>query len=199
MGKTNDKNLSLAIWPKNRPKTAVWALLTNLWMVITRLPYKLHPIWTNDPTKIISSSRWIDWWKYLSSISFRLNFYILPLLATCGHMDHGRRAHPCPFPKLKYKKTINPGHLYIQLVPWTALFGTRTLGTRKFGTCPKCPICPKQNNSFVPIEQLFLIVPNVLDFPFSCYKQETLRRELPLHLPIILNQLTTRVLNFYRN
>ena len=37
----------------------------------------LHPIWTFDPTKMISSSRRIDWWKDLSSISFRLDFCFL--------------------------------------------------------------------------------------------------------------------------
>ena len=46
----------------------------------------LHPIWTFDPTKMISSSRRIDWCKDLSSISFRLDFcfygHFLPLVAT---------------------------------------------------------------------------------------------------------------------
>jgi len=46
----------------------------------------LHPILTNDPTKMISSSRRVEWWKDLSSISFRLDFgilsHFLPLVAT---------------------------------------------------------------------------------------------------------------------
>ena len=45
----------------------------------------LHPIWTFDPTKMISSSRRIDWLKDLSSISFCLDFcfgHLLPLVAT---------------------------------------------------------------------------------------------------------------------
>ena len=49
----------------------------------------LHPIWTFDPTKMISSSRRIDWCKDLSSISFRLDFcfygHFLPLVATWSH------------------------------------------------------------------------------------------------------------------
>ena len=36
----------------------------------------LHPIWTNDPTKMIYSSRRIEWLKDLSSISFRSDFAI---------------------------------------------------------------------------------------------------------------------------
>ena len=36
-----------------------------------------HPILTFDHTKMISSSRGIEWWKDLSSISFRLDFRIL--------------------------------------------------------------------------------------------------------------------------
>ena len=36
-----------------------------------------HPILTFDHTKMMSSSRGIEWWKDLSSISFRLDFGIL--------------------------------------------------------------------------------------------------------------------------
>ena len=44
----------------------------------------LHPIWTSDPTKMISSSRRIDWWKDLSSISSRLDFNIFSHFWTHG-------------------------------------------------------------------------------------------------------------------
>ena len=48
----------------------------------------LHPIWTFDPTKIISSSRRIDWWKDLSSIYVRSKNWIFghfwPKMALVG-------------------------------------------------------------------------------------------------------------------
>ena len=43
----------------------------------------LGPIWTNDHTKMIYSSRRIDWCKELSSISLGLDYDIL---ATYSHL-----------------------------------------------------------------------------------------------------------------
>ena len=49
----------------------------------------LHPIWTNDPTKIIYSSRRIEWRKELSSISFRSDFGIFGSLFGLCPKNHG--------------------------------------------------------------------------------------------------------------
>ena len=68
-----------------------------------------HPILTNKYTKMIYSSRRIDWWKELSSISFGLDFGILshfePLLATWATL--GRRA-PNHLQKLGIGHTYHP-------------------------------------------------------------------------------------------
>ena len=56
-----------------------------------------YPILTFKYTKMISSSRRIDWWKDLSSISFRSDFHILshylPPVATWTTMAIGSQNH----------------------------------------------------------------------------------------------------------
>ena len=56
-----------------------------------------YPILTFKYTKMISSARRIDWWKDLSSISFRLDFHILshflPPVATWTTMAIGFQNH----------------------------------------------------------------------------------------------------------
>ena len=56
-----------------------------------------HPILTIKYTKMISSSRRIEWWKDLSSISFRLDFHIfshfLPPVATWTKVAIGSQNH----------------------------------------------------------------------------------------------------------
>ena len=57
----------------------------------------LCPIWTNDHTKMIYSSRRIDWCKELSSISIGLDFDIFGhLLPPGGHLSHFGQTRPKP-------------------------------------------------------------------------------------------------------
>ena len=69
-----------------------WPKITRKWMRVAIIDQYLdrhnfailHPIWTNDPTKMIYSSRRIEWLKDLSSISFRSDFDIFG-----SFLDHG--------------------------------------------------------------------------------------------------------------
>ena len=61
-------------WPKITRK---WTRVAIIDQYLDRHNFAiLHPIWTNDPTKMIYSSRRIEWLKDLSSISFRSDFDI---------------------------------------------------------------------------------------------------------------------------
>ena len=82
---------------------AVRPLLVKLRVAITWSPYIIiyNPIWKNDHTKMISSSRRIEWWKDLSFkfISFRCDFGILSHFLPpegCGYMDHSGRTGAKP-------------------------------------------------------------------------------------------------------
>ena len=64
-------------WPKITRK---WTHVAIIEQYLDRHNFAiLHPIWTNDPTKMIYSSRRIEWLKDLSSISFRSDFDIFGL------------------------------------------------------------------------------------------------------------------------
>ena len=88
-----------------------------------------YPIWTFDHTKMISSSRRVEWWKDLSYISFRLEFdilsHFLPPVATWTTLCTRVQNYPegvgtCPTyqPQLIYENWCSGKNHYYAPLNW---------------------------------------------------------------------------------